>query len=419
MKVYKFGGASVKDVNGFKNVANVLRATEFTKGVLVVSAIGKTTNALEAVVEAYCNQSEAYLEKINDIEYSHKSLVQELFLEDDSKIINQLNDLFQTLKAWIKINQNTDYNFVYDQLVCYGELLSSKILSAYLEKENVSNTWLDARRLIRTDATYRDAVVQWHRTKLEIQNQFTENKLYITQGFIGADASNNSVTLGREGSDYSAAILAYALQASSVTIWKDVPGVLNADPRYFHDTTLLEYLSYKEAIEMAFYGASVIHPKTLQPLQEKNIPLYVKSFLEPLKAGSKIGKDEVLLPQTAVFIVKKNQILLSVSSKDFSFIMEDNISDIFKKLHQLHIKVHAIQNSAISFTVCIEDKFNRFDELLEDLNYRFKVSYNQGVSLYTIRHFSPEDIEEFLNSHTVLLQQINRETVQLVTLDIN
>jgi aspartate kinase len=288
-------------------------------------------------------------------------------------------------------------------------------VSYYLNEKGLKNNWIDVRNFIKTDTNYRDANVDWEQTQKLISKGIKKKTVNITQGFIGSDANNFTTTLGREGSDYTAAIFAYCLSAESVTIWKDVPGVMNADPRYFENAVLLNQISYKEAIELAFYGASVIHPKTLQPLQRKEIPLYVKSFINPLLPGTSVSKGEDLEPKTSCFIVKKNQLLLSLSSIDFSFIMEENISEIFSLFHQYKMKVSLIQNSAISFSVCMEDKFENFNELKAILAKKFKVSYNENVSLYTIRHFTKDAAEMVEKDKVVLLKQISRETMQVVT----
>jgi aspartate kinase len=276
------------------------------------------------------------------------------------------------------------------------------------------NTWLDVRELIKTDSSYRDAKVDWETTEERIASNVDIGKLNITQGFLGSDENNFTTALGREGSDYTAAILGYCLNADSVTIWKDVPGVLNADPRYFQETQKLEQISYREAIELAFYGASVIHPKTLQPLQRREIPLLVKSFVEPKTSGTKVGKGTKIVPEVPCFIVKKNQVLLKLSSLDFSFIVEDSISAIFKLFHEHRLKVDLIQNSAISFSVCLDNKFNGLQTLLPVLEKRFKVTCNEGVSLYTIRHFDEKAVESILNGYEVLVEQRGKQTVQLV-----
>lgn len=415
MKVYKFGGASVKDADNVKNVSHVLQTVGYTDSLLIASAMGKTTNALEVVVHNYFQNQRELSAAIQVVKDYHFQIINELFDNKEHAVYQAIDDHFEALTSFLGNNKSPNYNFVYDQIVSYGELLSTTILHFYLELCQIKNTWIDARNLIKTDTTYRDANVQWEVTCSHITQAIDKKELYITQGFIGSDYNGFSTTLGREGSDYSAAIFAYALNAESVTIWKDVPGVLNADPRYFDETTLLEQISYQEAIELAFYGASVIHPKTLQPLRQKEIPLYVKSFLNPTLPGTSVSKGADLRPAISCFIVKKNQLLISLSSKDFSFIMEQNISDIFKLFCEYNIKVNVIQNSAISFSVCVEDKFNHFEELRQKLNDQYRVSYNENVSLYTIRHFDEVSADRVLKDKTLLLKQVNRETMQMVT----
>ncbi len=413
MKIFKFGGASVKDADGIKNVCNVLQQTKVNKVLIVVSAMGKTTNALELVIKHYFDKSEQLQDSINQVKDYHFEIITELF-EDTHLVFGAVDNLFFDLNRFLEQNKSPNYNFVYDQVVSFGEMISSTILYHYLQDNCFELEWLDARSLIKTDNNYRDANVDWQQTEKLITQKIDSNKNYITQGFLGSDENNFTTTLGREGSDYTAAVFAHCIDGESVTIWKDVPGVLNADPRYFEKTTLLEQISYREAIEFAFYGASVIHPKTLQPLQQKEIPFFVKSFLNPLDKGTSISKGRDLAPQLPCFIVKKNQHLISFSSKDFSFIMEDNISYIFSVLHKFKIKVHLIQNSAISFSVCIEDKFLNLEKLVGELSERFNLICNQNVSLYTIRHFDNHSIESIAKDKEVLLKQTLRETVQMV-----
>ena len=283
----------------------------------------------------------------------------------------------------------------------------------------IKTQWLDVRNFIKTDNNYRDANVDWDLTQKNISKNVKKKILNVTQGFLGSDENNFTTTLGREGSDYTAAIFAYCLNAESVTIWKDVPGVMNADPRYFENASLLNQISYREAIELAFYGATVIHPKTLQPLQKKEIPLFVKSFVNPTLPGTRVSKGADLEPHLPCFIVKKNQLLLSLSSIDFSFIMEENISEIFKLLHDYKMKVSLIQNSAISFSVCIDDKFGNFNELKTILSKKFKIAYNENVSLYTIRHFDEKAAQMVEQNKDVLLKQVSRETMQIITKENN
>ena len=415
MRIFKFGGASVKDADGIKNVFSVLEKVGHEDTLLVISAMGKTTNALEIVIKNYFEKSNELHSSIQDVRKYHNQVLLDLFDNEDHAVFAAVNSHFADLEYFLRSNKSPNYNFVYDQIVSFGEIVSTTIVSQYFNHAGLKNNWIDVRNFIKTDATYRDAEVNWEKTQQLISKGVKKKALNITQGFLGSDENNFTTTLGREGSDYTAAIFAYCLNAESVTIWKDVPGVLNADPRYFENAILLNQISYREAIELAFYGASVIHPKTLQPLQKKEIPLFVKSFINPLLQGTSVSKGEDLEPKTPCFIVKKDQLLLSLSSIDFSFIMEENISEIFALFHQFKIKVSLIQNSAISFSVCIEDKFGNFNEVKNILSKKFKVAYNENVSLFTIRHFTKESAEIVEKDKTVLLKQISRETMQIVT----
>jgi len=414
MRIFKFGGASVKDADGVKNLVKVLQETGHKDTFLVISAMGKTTNAMEEVVNAYFKDKGALAAALNEVATYHNEILNGLFSSPNHPIYTDIQALFDEVKGFLAWNKSPKYGFVYDQVVCYGELISTTIVSAYLNETGISNTLLDIRNFIKTDSNYRDAGIDWDNTQERVSKGLDPGKLYVSQGFIGSDENNFTTTLGREGSDYTAAILAYCLNAHSVTIWKDVPGVLNADPRYFKESQLLNKISYREAIELAFYGASVIHPKTLQPLQRKEIPLLVKSFLNPKDAGTTVGKGVGIDPLVPCFIVKKDQVLMKLSSLDFSFIVEDSISDLFKLLHDYKMKVDMIQNSAISFSVCVDNKFGRLEELLDHLKGKFKVVYHEGVSLYTIRHFDTQSIDSLQNGKEVLLEQRGKETVQLV-----
>jgi len=419
MRIFKFGGASVKDADGIKNVYNVLQQVGFEDVLLVVSAMGKTTNALEVVIKNYFEKSSELQSSVQDVKKYHNQILLDLFEDDKNAVFTAINSLFSDLESFLKNNKSPNYNFVYDQIVSFGEIISTTIISHYFNYRDLKNEWLDVRNFIKTDTTYRDAIVDWDQTQELISKKVKRKVLNITQGFLGSDENNFTTTLGREGSDYTAAIFAYCLNAESVTIWKDVPGVMNADPRYFENATLLNQISYREAIELAFYGATVIHPKTLQPLQRKEIPLFVKSFLNPSLPGTSVSKGADLEPHLPCFIVKREQLLVSLSSIDFSFIMEENISEIFGLFHQYKVKVSLIQNSAISFSVCIEDKFGNFNELKNILSKKFKVSYNDNVSLYTIRHFDEKASETVENGKEVLLKQVSRETMQIVTKEVN
>ena len=414
MRIYKFGGASVKDANGVKNLITILNTLGSEKTLVVVSAMGKTTNSLELVVKNYFDDKEELQYSINEVFTFHNKILNDLFNDNKHKIFSDVKEILENLRIFLKRNKSPDYSFVYDQVVIFGEILSTKIINSYLIHSNIRCNWLDARTLIKTDSKYRDANLNWEITKNSISNGVNTKLLNITQGFIASDSNNFSTTLGREGSDYTAAIFAYCLNAESVTIWKDVPGVLNADPRVFKKPQLLNKISYTEAIELAFYGASVIHPKTLQPLQKKEIPLYVKSFLNPSGNGTAISRGTKIDPLIPCFIVQRNLNLLKLSSLDFSFIVEDNISDIFQILHENKMKVDLIQNSAISFSVCVYDKYSRLKELLSILKATFKVECTENVSLFTIRHFNENSSDEILKNNKLLLEQRTNETLQLV-----
>lgn len=413
MRVFKFGGASVKDAQGVKNVLQVLQTTGTKDKVAVISAMGKTTNALEVVINDYLATGN-FGPSLQEVKEYHQEILEDLFDNREAPVYGKVRELFRELENFLKHNRSEKYDFVYDQVVCYGELISTRIVSEFLQKQGIKNEWKDARGLIRTDSTYRDAQVEWEETQELISKEIDKSALTITQGFIGADPNNFTTTLGREGSDYSAAIFAYCLNALDVTIWKDVPGVLNGDPRVFENTRLLQQISYEEAIELAFYGASVIHPKTLQPLQRKEIPLFVKSFLNPEGEGTAVSKGQKIIPQIPCFIVKKNQVLISLSSLDFSFMVEENISEIFSLFHKYQMKVDLIQNSAISFSVCVDNKFNNLEKLINHLRARFKVEYINGVSLYTVRHFDTFALADLERDREVLLKQVTKETVQIV-----
>lgn len=415
MEIFKFGGASVKDAASVKNVFQVLKTTGFQNKVVVISAMGKMTNAFEVVVKQYLLQGEIPKESLSEIKEYHLELVSELFGSQQSPVFKIIETLFTELENFMTHNKSTQYDFVYDQIVCYGELASSTIVSEYLKQQDLSHEWLDARMLIKTNSTYRDASVNWIETQEKIAAAVKPGKLYLTQGFIASDPNNFTTTLGREGSDYTAAIFAYCLNAAKVIIWKDVPGVLNADPRVFENPQLLTQISYEEAIELAFFGASVIHPKTLQPLQRKEIPLYVKSFIDPEGAGTAVSKGQPLIPAVPCFIVKKDQVLISLSTLDFSFMVEENISEIFRLFHQYQMKVDLIQNSAISFAVCVDNRFNNLEKLIQHLKARFKVHFTPGVSLYTIRHFNEAALKTLEKDKDILLKQVMQNTVQLIS----
>ncbi len=413
MKVYKFGGASIKDANGVKNVARILQQEGFEGCLLVVSAMGKMTNAFEKIVNAFHSENDTLKDCVTFVSDFHYNILKGLF-QESHPIYKKVTILLGELHDFMSNTSSKNYDYLYDQIVSFGELLSTNIVSAYLLETGVQNTWADVRKLIQTDETFRDARVLWNETEKRIVDSIDINTLTITQGFLGGNSEGHTTTLGREGSDYTAGIFAYCLNAQNVTIWKDVQGVLNADPRVFKETQLLEQISYEETIEMAFYGASVIHPKTIQPLQNKEIPLLVRSFIDPKLQGTRVSRGVTIEPLIPCFIVKKSQVLVSISTLDFSFMVEDNISHIFKLLHQYQLKVNLIQNSAISFSICVDNKFNQFETFYEEIASSYKITFAKDVDLYTVRHFSKDSLERIYQVGTPLLTQINKETAQIV-----
>lgn len=410
MKVFKFGGASVKDADSIRNVASVLASQGFGQCLLVVSAMGKTTNALERVVEAYYQKEDYHIE-IQNIKTNHVEIARGIFASNH-KVFEEISLFFDDIESFLRRNKSPNYNFVYDQVVGCGELISSKILSEYLNDNHFLNQWLDVREFIKTDNTYREGIVDWEITNRKI-SKLDKNKSFVTQGFLGSDDHNFTVTLGREGSDYTAAIFAYCLDAKAMTIWKDVPGVMTGDPRKFENVTLLSNISYEEAIEMAYYGASVIHPKTLQPLKQKNIPFFVKSFVEPEKVGTQIG-NSYENQQVESYILKEHQILMRIATKDFSFIAEEHLSLIFSALARDKIKISLMQNSAISLALILEDKYLRIDELAAYFRKIFCVEMVKGVSLFTVRNADMNGLSRFYEGKNVLLEQISKRTLQMV-----
>ena len=416
-EVFKFGGASVKDAAGVKNLSQIVKANPEKQLLIVVSAMGKTTNNLEKLTYAYINGSTSLQEIFTSIKDYHEGILNELFEDKTNPVFDDIANTFIEIDWIIEDEPHEDFDFIYDQIVSIGELVSSKIVSAYLNSLGISNKWLDARSFILTDNTYREGQVNWDKTCKTIQGQFTNilsKNSIVTQGFIGGTSENYTTTLGREGSDYSAAIFASCLKADAVTIWKDVPGVLNADPKLFPGTVKYDELTYGEALEMAYYGASIIHPKTIKPLQNAGIPLFVKPFLSPLEKGTIVsGRVEPGIPAPAI-IVKKQQALLSLTTKDASFITENHLSRLFRLFADNHIKINVMQNSAISFSVCLDWDENRFKQLQELLQEEYNLRYNTQLELITIRHFNSKLIEELTAGKTILLEQYSRLTAQLV-----
>lgn len=425
MKVFKFGGASVKDANGLKNIATILKRYPNENIVVVVSAMGKITNALERLTDAYFYASENKKEHpdaatvLNEIKKYHFDIIEQLFPDKHHPIYNEINNAFVELDWAIEEEPTHSYDHEYDQIVSIGELVSSKIVNAYLNEAGIKSKWLDARDFIQTDNTFREGKVDWELTQtlagknLNLLFSKTENTIIITQGFIGGTSENFTTTLGREGSDYTAAIIAYTSNAESVTIWKDVAGVLNADPKWFDQTTKIDQLSYQDAIELAYYGATVIHPKTIKPLQNKKIPLYVKSFLNAEETGTVINEKQSAL-SVPCFIFKIDQVLISISSKDFSFIVEENLSAIFKIVAEKHVKINMMQNSAISFSVCVDNDPRKLPELIKALQKDYRVLYNEGLELITIRYYDQSTIDRVTLKKEIFLEVKSRYTVQMV-----
>ncbi|MBM3164771.1 MAG: aspartate kinase [Bacteroidetes bacterium] len=417
MKVFKFGGASVKNAESLKNVVNIIQHYE-DRLFIIVSAMDKTTNQLEEVVKTLLERNERSFESsVRLVEEFHRGVVADLSLPSSKELIEELKDLFDALRRRYNSPISAHFGFEYDQIVSLGEVLSSRILASTLKSYNIDAEWLDARQLIRTDNHYKEANVDWSETILKLQNciQGLPNKrIFISQGFIGHSSEGYTTTLGREGSDYSAAIVAYALDADNVTIWKDVPGMLNADPKYFANTQLLSSISYKEAIELAYFGASVIHPKTVKPLQNKNIPLLIKSFVNPLKEGTVIQQEQSADKLVPSFIVKKHQILVTLFANDFSFINEDALAKIFERFYSNAIKINLMQNSALNFSTLLDaDKVN-MEALIELFKPEFSCRYNENVELLTVRHYTQEILEELLEGRIILLEQRSRQTARFV-----
>jgi aspartate kinase len=416
MLVFKFGGASVKDANGIVNLAKVVKLYEGGQLLIVVSAMGKTTNALEKLTKAYVNGNDDLHIIFDEIKNYHYAIIEELF-EPSNPVFDEVANTFVEIDWIIEDEPHDDYDFIYDQIVSIGELVSTRIVNAYLDKAGLKSQWLDVRGYVHTDNTYREGVVQWNKTKERISKDvpaLLQKGIVVTQGFLGGTSENFTTTLGREGSDYTASIFAACLGADSVTTWKDVPGILNADPKFFADTVKFDELSYTEAIEMTYYGASVIHPKTIKPLQNAKIPLYVKSFTTPGDRGTVIKEDGVNQFEKPVIILKQNQVLLSISARDYSFISEDHLSSIFGLFAQRQVKVNMMQTSALSFSVCFDFYEERFKKLLKGLSQDFKIKYNQGLSLITIRHYSQASVKELTAGKIILLEQVSRNTLQMV-----
>ena len=419
MRVFKFGGASVKNSDAVKNVASILKLFPKEHIVVVISAMGKTTNALERLTHASFSDRNAIPAILSEIKAYHFDILKGLFPDSKHPVYTEIANTFVELDWATEEPPVLSYDQTYDQIVSVGELISTKIVSAYLNASGVPNRWQDARDFIQTDNTYREGKINWELTNQLSKKilKFDTSDLIITQGFIGGTSENFTTTLGREGSDYTASIIAYTLDAEDVTIWKDVPGVLNADPKYFDDTVMLKQLSYLDAIELTYYGATVIHPKTIKPLQNKSIPLHVKSFIAPEKEGTLIDSNATHNPHPC-FIFKTEQMLISISPKDFSFIVEENLSHLFSIFAQCHIKINLMQNSAVSFSICVDNNERKAEQLIALLKQDYRVLFNGNLELITIRNYDAATIERVAKGKEVILEQKSRNTIQFVTRQI-
>jgi aspartate kinase len=419
MKIFKFGGASVKDAAAVRNVAEIVSLYDGQKITIVVSAMGKTTNKLEEIVHALATKDrKIFMALVDDLLVFHETILGELFPERHYAVYAEMEAIFEALRLRFDQPFSDNYSFEYDQIVSIGEVLSSVILAAFLREKGFLAIWADARKLIRTDHLYQEGTVDWNKTASLIEEHFlplfSEVNIQVTQGFIGHTPEGFTTTLGREGSDYTAGIFAYCTNAESVTIWKDVPGMLNADPKYFENTIKLDQISFKEAIELSYYGASVIHPKTIKPLQNKDIPLYVKSFLDPTAPGTIIQKNsenDALIPS---FIFKKDQVLFSFTTTNFSFIVEENLSDIFSRLAKINAKINLMQNSALDFSILIDRSKVDIHQVLELFKDTYSVKFNEGLTLITIRHYDQATIDRVTANKEIILEQKTRQTARIV-----
>ena len=418
MKVFKFGGASISTVERITNTSNIIKSFKGEKLLIIISAMGKTTNALEKVVDAFFDgRKEEALQLFEQVKESHLTILKYLITVNWQQAENQLKDFFTEVEWLLHDKPVREYDYYYDQIVCCGELLSTAMVSIYLNESGIKNKWVDVRDIVRTDDNFRDAYVDWNFTqqkiKADIEPLFTNFDIVITQGFIGATDENESTTLGREGSDFSAAIFANILDAESQTIWKDVEGVMNADPKEFPEAVIMDALSYREVVEMAYYGAQVIHPKTIKPLENKSIPLHVRCFLNPELPGTVISSKPVHnLPP--VIVLKKNQVLMELSSKDFSFVEEKPMSQLHEMFAAIKIRPNLSQNGAISLLCCLDDKPEKIEKLALAASEIFDVQIEKNLTLLTIRHYTEEKIDELTKGKIMVLQQKTTETIQIL-----
>ncbi len=418
MIVFKFGGASIKDADAVRNLAKIIKSIK-DRTIIVVSAMGKTTNAMEKVTEYYFNNNPEIKSALENVESYHYEILNNLFPDKGTPVFREIDNIFSKLKEKLSQEHSFQYNFEYDQIVPIGEILSTKIVDAYLKFAGINSVWLDIRKYLKTDNNFREANIDWELSEKLVRNAFNfkNNEAYVTQGFIASTTSNLSTTLGREGSDYTAAVIAYMLDIKNITIWKDVSGVRNADPKYFDNTVKIDKISYRDAIELAYYGTSVIHPKTIQPLQRKNIKLYIKSFYNPEEPGTIVGDDtyERLIPS---FIFKMNQVLIHIYPRDFSFISENNLEKIFGCFAKYGLKINLMQNTAINFKVCVNNDQTRINLVIQDLKQDYDVSYESELELITIRYYDDKTIRRTMVKKELLLEQRSKETIQMVVRDL-
>jgi aspartate kinase len=414
MKVYKFGGASVREASGIKNLAAIV-AAEKGKLLIVVSAFGKTTNALEKVLQLWLSGDSRYKDQLDYIYSYHSSVAEDLFKGPDPAK-ERLGISFAALKEYLRSAKKQDYDFEYDQIVSYGEIWSTTIVASYLRYKKIMAEWIDIRENLITDDSFRDAEILWNESQARVKGtfNFTGTDIYVTQGFIAGTVTGTTTTLGREGSDYTAAILANLLDADEVVVWKDVPGMLNADPKWLPGAKKLTEVSYREAVEMSFSGAKIIHPKTIKPLHNKSIPLRIKSFVLPAEEGTIVRSDVKVRETLPVFIRKENQMLLSILPKDLSFAMGDMLSRIFHLFAKYSVKVNLVEASAISLNVCVDDDRHRVETLTDDLRGEFTTIYNENLEILTVRHYTPEAVNQIIRGREILLEQHTRSTVRFV-----
>ncbi|WP_372641502.1 aspartate kinase [Ancylomarina sp.] len=417
MDVFKFGGASVNSAEGVLNFFKIVQSYK-NESLIVVSAMGKTTNALEQIVDNFFHKKNDLVQKqFEEVKAYHFDIITALFSKDNTLSVEKIDVLFNELNAYLQKPASLNYEFEYDQIVAYGELLSTTIISEYLRQKGVKNQWVDIRRYLKTNDTFGEAKIDWELSRQLIPTAFNfhDTFIYITQGFIGGTSSNLTTTLGREGSDYTAAILANILDAREVSILKDVPGVMNADPKWLPDAKQLKRISYQEAIELAFFGAKVIHPKTIQPLREKNIPMYVRSFINFFDQGTLVSEASIeKSAKIPIFIQKKDQRLISIRPKDYSFVIEENLGPIFSLIAKYRLKVNLTQNSAISFSLCVDNNNKNIDKLIESLKENYEIRYNDNLELITIRHYDTDSINQMTEGRSILLEQKSRDTAQYV-----